>query len=431
MTTSLARLTSRRVVITGVGVVSPLAADAESSWKRMINSESGIVAMPDFPWKERSVAKIGGFVPRDGEYAFDPLKYIDGKDLRRMSVFIHYAIAAACQALTDSGILSSDGVIDSRIDTSRTGVFIGSGIGGMEVLDASIVRINETGKSSPMFIPSVLINIAAGNIAIKHQFGGQIAAHCSACASGLQSIAEAARAVVLGDADVMVAGGCESVMCQSSFAGFHGCRALSIGFNDAPDKASRPWDNSRDGFVMSEGAGIVILEEYEHAKKRNAPIYGEVVGSGVRSDHYHVTAPHPEGFGARNSMGDALKSAEMDPDDIDYIKAHATSTPVGDNIELLAMHKVFGSRSKKRLYASSMKSALGHTLGASGGIETALALLALRDGVLPPTLNLEDPEDSYGIDLVPLIAKEVKIKALMSNAFGFGGVNVSVIVKAI
>jgi 3-oxoacyl-[acyl-carrier-protein] synthase II len=414
----------RRVVVTGIGVVSPLASGAEITWDRLLKSESGIRGIQSFDVQDLP-CKIAGMVPR-GDAAgggFNADSYVPPKDQRKMDTFIVYAMGAATQAIEDAGWKPEDE--ESR---QRTGVIIGSGIGGLEAIYDGSVTLHEKGprRISPFFIPSALINLASGHVSIKYGFQGPNHSVVTACSTGAHAIGDGARLIALDDADVMVAGGAEAAICRLGVAGFAAARALSTGFNDTPERASRPWDKDRDGFVMGEGAGVVVLEELEHAKKRGAKIYGEVIGYGMSGDAHHITAPSEDGNGAFRAMQMALKRAKLNPEDIDYVNAHGTSTPLGDEIELGAVKRLFGDAAYK-LSMSSTKSAIGHLLGAAGSVEAVFALLAIRDQVAPPTLNLENPSDGCDIDLVPKQAKKRKIKHALSNSFGFGGTNASLI----
>jgi 3-oxoacyl-[acyl-carrier-protein] synthase II len=372
-------------------------------------------------------AKIGGLVPRGtGEGDFDPDTVCSAKDRRRMDDFIVFGLAAAAEAIADAGWTPEDE--ESR---ERTGVMIGSGIGGLPGLSEGAVTLRDHGprKISPFFIPAALINLVSGHVSIRWGFKGPNHAVVTACATGAHALGDAARLIMLDDADVMVAGGAEAAICPLGVAGFAAARALSTGFNDDPTRASRPWDRDRDGFVMGEGAGVVVLEELEHARKRGARIYGEIIGYGLSGDAHHITAPADDGNGGFRAMRAALKRAGLEPEAIDYINAHGTSTPLGDQIELGAVKRLFGDHAY-RLSMSSTKSAIGHLLGAAGAVEAIYSLLAINNGVLPPTLNLENPSDDCDIDLVPLTAKERRVRYAMSNSFGFGGTNASLIFAA-
>jgi 3-oxoacyl-[acyl-carrier-protein] synthase II len=414
----------RRVVVTGIGLVTPLGIGADHVWRRLLNGESGIGAIQSFDVSDLP-AKIAGQVPR-GETAegrFNVDDWVPPKDQRKMDTFILFAMGAAIQAIEDSGWRPADQ--ESR---ERTGVMIGSGIGGLPSIAETAVILHERGprRVSPFFIPASLINLASGNLSIRYGFTGPNHAVVTACSTGAHAIGDAARLIMLDDADVMVCGGTEAATCRIGLAGFAAARALSTAFNDEPTRASRPWDKDRDGFVMGEGSGIVVLEELEHAKKRGAKIYAEVIGYGMSGDAYHMTAPAPDGNGAFRAMTNALKRSGLALDQIDYINAHGTSTPLGDEIELGAVKRLFGDHAYK-LSMSSTKSAIGHLLGAAGSVEAIFSILAMRDGVAPPTLNLENPSEGCDIDLVPKQAKERKIRYALSNSFGFGGTNASLI----
>src|SRR5271156_4272682 len=414
----------RRVVVTGMGLVTPLGIGLERNWSSLTEGESGIRAIRSFEVADLP-AKIAAQVPR-GDTAsglFNADDWVAPKDQRKMDGFIVFALAAAAQAVEDSGWLP-----DSEEARERTGVMIGSGIGGLPGITEGALMLQERGprRISPFFIPANLINLASGHVSIRYGFKGPNHAVVTACSTGAHAIGDAARLIMLDDADVMVCGGTEAAVCRVGLAGFASARALSTGFNDDPPRASRPWDQDRDGFVMGEGAGILVLEEYEHAKQRGAKIYAEVVGYGMSGDAYHITAPAEDGNGAFRSMRNALKRAELTPDKIDYINAHGTSTPLGDEIELGAVKRLFGDHAYK-LSMSSTKSAIGHLLGAAGAVEAIFAILAMRDGVVPPTLNLDQPSAGCDIDLVPKVARERSINYVLSNSFGFGGTNASLI----
>ncbi len=417
----------RRVVVTGVGAVTPLSSNAEGTWKKLINAESGIGRITIFN-PEESPCKIAGEVKYgDGEDLFNLDKYADPKEQRKMDRFIHFAVAAADQAIVDSGW-----VAETEEQKYRTGVMIGSGIGGLPMIEKTTLVMHEKGirKISPFFIPASLINLASGQVSIKHGYMGPNHALVTACASGTHAIGDSARMIEYGDVDVMVAGGAESAICEVGIGGFAALRALSTNFNDNPTAGSRPWDRDRDGFVMGEGSGMLVLEEYEHAKKRGAKIYAEVVGYGMSGDAYHITAPESTGRGSTYAMNLALKHAKINPEEIDYINAHGTSTPMGDEIEVSSIKKVFGDHAYK-LSMSSTKSATGHLLGAAGAIEAIFSIFAIRDKIAPPTLNLENPSENCDIDLVAKKAKERPIDFVMSNSFGFGGTNACLILKRI
>jgi 3-oxoacyl-[acyl-carrier-protein] synthase II len=418
----------RRVVVTGLGMVTPLASGVEPTWARLLAGESGIRRIECFDVADLP-AKIGGMVPRgDAADQFRPTDYVEAKELRRNDDFIVYGIAAAVQAVEDSGWKP-----EGEEERCRTGVLLGSGIGGLNSIAETTLILEKGGprRVSPFFIPSALINLASGQVSIKYGFKGPNHAVVTACSTGAHAIGDAARLIQIEDADVMVAGGCEAALGRIGMAGFAAARALSTAFNDAPEKASRPWDRDRDGFVMAEGAGCLVLEEYEHAKRRGAKIYAEIKGYGLSGDAYHVTAPSPTGDGGFRSMQAALKRSGLRADEIDYVNAHGTSTPLGDEIELGAVKRLFGN-SVAKLSMSSTKSAIGHLLGAAGAVEAIFCILALRDQVVPPTLNLDHPSDGCGdVDLVPHRAKEREVKATLSNSFGFGGTNASVIFTAV
>jgi 3-oxoacyl-[acyl-carrier-protein] synthase II len=417
----------RRVVVTGVGVVSPLGVGAEHNWRQILSGRSGIRAIEVFDVGDMP-ARIAGQVPRGDTAAnlFNVDDFVPVKEQKKMDTFIHYAIAAAAEAVGDSGWTPPDD--EAR---ERTGVMVGSGIGGLNyIYDASVtLHVRGPRRISPFFIPASLINEASGHISINYGFRGPNHSVVTACSTGAHAIGDAARLIMLDDADVMVAGGAEAAVCRLGIAGFAACRALSTAFNDAPETASRPFDRGRDGFVMGDGAGIVVLEELEHAKARGAKIYAEIIGYGMSGDAYHMTAPSETGDGAFRAMRGALKRAQISPSDIDYINAHGTSTPLGDAIEVAAVKRLFGPAAET-VSMSSTKSAIGHLLGAAGAIEAIYSIFALRDQVAPPTLNLNDPsEDCMGIDLVPLKARERKIDIVLSNSFGFGGTNASLVFK--
>jgi 3-oxoacyl-[acyl-carrier-protein] synthase II len=414
----------RRVVVTGLGLVTPLGIGAEHVWKRLIAGESGIRSIQSFDVSDLP-AKIAGQVPR-GETAagdFNADDWVPPKDQRKMDEFIIFAMAAAAQAVKDSGWTP-----ESAEERERTGVMIGSGIGGLPGITEGALTVHEKGprRLSPFFIPSNLINLASGHVSIRYGFKGPNHAVVTACSTGAHAIGDAARIIMWEDADVMVAGGTEAAVCRIGIAGFAAARALSTNFNDEPHRASRPWDEARDGFVMGEGAGVVVLEELEHAKKRGAKIYAEIIGYGMSGDAYHITAPAEDGDGAFRAMRNALKRAGIAKEEIDYINAHGTSTPLGDEIELGAVKRLFGDHAYK-LSMSSTKSAIGHLLGAAGSTEAIFSVLAMRDGIVPPTLNLEKPSANCDIDLVPLKSKEQRVRYALSNSFGFGGTNASLI----
>jgi 3-oxoacyl-[acyl-carrier-protein] synthase II len=414
----------RRVVVTGMGLVTPLGCGVKPVWERLLAGESGIRAIQSFDVSDLP-CKIAAQVPQ-GDTAsgyFNADDWMPPKDQRKVEPFIIYAMAAAVQAVEDSGWKPTD-----EESLERTGVMIGSGIGGLEGIADAAILIKEKGprRLTPFFIPACLINLASGHVSIRFGFKGPNHSVVTACSTGAHAIGDAMRLIQLEDADVMVAGGTEAAVCRIGVAGFAAARALSTGFNDNPPAGSRPWDRDRDGFVMGEGAGVVVLEELEHAKRRGARIYAEVIGYGLSGDAHHITAPAPNGDGAFRSMRNALRSAKLAPDEIDYVNAHGTSTPMGDEIELGAVKRLFGDHAYK-LSMSSTKSAIGHLLGAAGSVEAIFSILALREGVVPPTRNLDNPSDGCDIDLVPHAAKKRTVRRALSNSFGFGGTNASLI----
>lgn len=420
----------RRVVVTGLGMVTPLGNNADSSWEGIINSKSGIKKISLFDTNDLpdSISKVAGEinVSEEDNNAFNPTLYIEKKDIKKMDRFIWFGIAAAEEAIKDSGWQPT-----SDEEKQNTGVIIGSGIGGLTSIQDTSISTVEKGikRISPFFIPSALINLVSGHVSIKYGFSGPNLAPVTACATGSHAIGEAMEIIKRGDADIMVAGGTEAAICQIGIGGFSAMHALST--NQDPSKASRPWDKDRDGFVMGEGAGVLVLEEYEHAKKRGAKIYAEVVGYGLTGDAYHITAPDSSSGGAKRAVKMALKKANMNPEDIGYINAHGTSTPMGDVLEFNAIKDTFSSCLDK-IYMSSTKSATGHLLGAAGAIEAIFSIKAIQNGILPPTLNLDNPDEACnGIDLIPHKSKEVKVNAVLSNSFGFGGTNASLIFKKI
>ena len=417
------------VVVTGMGLVTPLGCGVKTTWDRLVAGQSGISGVQHFDVSDLP-AKIAGQVPEgpasEGKFTAD--EWVSTKDQRKMDRFIIYAMVAADQAVADSGLAP-----DTDEARERVGVMIGSGIGGLESIYNGSITLKEQGprRITPFFIPAALINLASGHVSIKYGFRGPNHAPVTACSTGAHAIGDAARLIMYGDADVMVAGGAEAAVSRIGIAGFAAARALSTGYNDTPEKASRPWDEGRDGFVMGEGAGVVVLEEYEHAKKRGATIYAELVGYGMSGDAHHITAPADDGNGGFRSMRNALRNAGLTPEDIDYVNAHGTSTPLGDEIELGAVKRLFGEAAKS-VSMSSTKSAIGHLLGAAGSVEAIFCIQAMHHGLLPPTLNLDNPSAScMGIDLVPHKAKEKKVRAVLSNSFGFGGTNASLIFTAI
>ncbi len=416
----------RRVVVTGMGIASPLGLGVEHVWKRLIEGESGIAAIQSFDVTDLG-AKIAGQVPPGtrSEGGLSLSEWVPVKDQKKMDRFIHLALVAAIEAVEDSGWMPED-----EDERERTGVMIGSGIGGLQTIYEASVQVYEgkVKRLSPFFIPSALINLASGHLSIKYGFKGPNHSAVTACATGVHAIGDAARLIQWGDADVMVAGGAEAAVCPLGIGGFCASRALSTGFNDTPAAASRPWDRDRDGFVMGEGAGILVLEEWEHARARGAKIYGEVTGYGLSGDAYHITAPAEGHDGAFRAMRAAFKNGGVAPGDVQYINAHGTSTPMGDDLELQAVERFFGDDSRN-VAMSSTKSATGHLLGAAGAIEAIFSLLAIRDGVAPPTLNLDSPSRESVIDRVAHSAQQRKIDCVLSNSFGFGGTNASVIFR--
>ncbi len=416
---------NRRVVVTGMGIVSPLGVGIDHVWKRLIAGESGLAAITSIDVSDLK-AKVAGVVPRGTEPGqFNVDAHIEPKEQKKMDEFIHFAMGAADEAVKDSGI-----DLSTEEKRTRAGVLIGSGIGGLPAIEETVLMMKERGPSrvSPFFIPACLINLASGQVSIKHGLKGPNHSVVTACSTGAHAIGDAAKMIQRGDADVMVAGSAEATICRIGLAGFAAARALSTSYNDTPTKASRPWDQGRDGFVMGEGAGILVLEEYEHAKARGAKIYAEFGGYGLSGDAYHITSPADDGDGGYRSMKMALEDAKLKPTDIGYINAHGTSTPKGDEIEAGAVRRLFDG---VPVSMSSTKSAIGHLLGGAGSVEAIFSILAVKTGQLPPTLNLENPSESVaGMDLVPLKSKEKKVTAALSNSFGFGGTNASLIFKA-
>jgi len=414
-----------RVVVTGLGMVTPLASGVEPTWRRLLAGESGAARVESFEVSDIA-CQIAAQVPRgDKPDAFDPDAWMEPKEQRKVDDFIVYALAAAGQALKDA-----DWAPKSYEDQIDTGVLIGSGIGGLGGIYDASVTLHDKGprRISPFFIPGRLINLAGGQVSITHGLKGPNHAVVTACSTGAHAIGDAGRLIALGDAKVMVAGGAESAVNRLALAGFAACRALSTGFNDRPKQASRPYDRDRDGFVMGEGAGCVVLEDYEHAKARGARIYAELIGYGLSGDAYHITSPSPDGDGAYRSMSMALKRAGLSPGDIDYVNAHGTSTPVGDEIELKAVERLLGNAAATATM-SSTKSSIGHLLGAAGAVEAIFSILAIRDQIAPPTLNLDNPSVETAIDLAPHVARKRKVDVALSNSFGFGGTNASLIFR--
>jgi 3-oxoacyl-[acyl-carrier-protein] synthase II len=418
----------RRVVVTGMGIACPLGLGVEHVWRRLINGESGIGAIQAFDTKDLP-CKVAGQVPAGAkaEGRLDIGEWVPVKDQKKMDRFIHLGVVAASEAVEDSGWAP-----EAEADRCATGVMIGSGIGGLQTIFEASIQVHEgrARRLSPFFIPSALINLVSGHVSIKYGFKGPNHSVVTACATGVHAIGDAARLIMWGDADVMVAGGTEAAVCELGIAGFCASRALSTGFNDRPRAASRPWDRDRDGFVMGEGAGVVVLEEYEHAKRRGAKIYVEIAGYGMSGDAFHITAPAEGHDGAVRSMRAALRNGGLTPDQIQYVNAHGTSTPLGDDLELEAVELVFGDAAR-RLAMSSTKSATGHLLGAAGAVEAVFSILAIRDSVAPPTLNLDEPSRASVIDRVANTAQRRRINLALSNSFGFGGTNASVIFRTV
>ena len=419
----------RRVVVTGLGLVTPLACGVEATWSRLLNGESGAGAIRSFDASDLP-ARIAAEVPHvahepDHPDAFNPDDWIDAREQRRNDDFILFALAAADQALADANWKPSEDQEQARL---RTGVLVGSGIGGLKGIEATAKLLEEKGprRVSPFFIPGSLINLCSGQISIKHGLKGPNHAVVTACSTGAHAIGDAARLIKNNDADVMVAGGAEAAICRLGVAGFAACKALSTHFNDTPEKASRPYDADRDGFLMGEGAGVLVLEELEHARARGARIYAEVLGYGLSGDAYHITSPAPDGDGGFRSMSAALADAGIAPEQIDYINAHGTSTPVGDEIELQAVTRLLGPAAAG-VTMSSTKSSIGHLLGAAGAVEAAFCILAMRDQIAPPTINLDSPSVETELDLAPHKPKKREISVALSNSFGFGGTNASLV----
>ena len=418
----------RRVVVTGLGLVTPLGADVETAWANILAGKSGAGPITRFDASDQ-VCRIACEVkPADHEYGFDPGKRVDHKVQRQVDPFIIYGIDAAGQALEDAGLTEM-----TLEESWRAGVSIGSGIGGLPGIESESIVLHTKGprRVSPHFVHGRLINLISGQVSIKYGLRGPNHAVVTACSTGAHAIGDAARMIAMDDADVMLAGGAEGTVCPLGIAGFAQARALSTNFNDSPEKASRPYDKDRDGFVMGEGAGVLVLEEYEHAKARGAKMYAEVIGYGLSGDAYHVTAPHPEGDGAFRSMQMAIKKSGLKLEDIDYINAHGTSTPLGDELELGAVRRLFGD-AIAGLSMSSTKSAIGHLLGGAGAVESIFCILALRDQIVPPPLNLDNPSDRcVGVDLVPHVAKKREVRAVLNNSFGFGGTNASLVMTKV
>lgn len=420
----------RRVVITGMGIVSPLGVGVDKNWAELTNGKSGIRKITRFDASDMS-SQVAGMVPYQSEGVADGFNADDTlapKEQKKVDTFILYGMMAADEAVADSGWKPSN-----VHEQERTGVMIGSGIGGLQSIYETSETLIQKGprRVSPFSVPAMLINLASGHVSIKHGFKGPNHSVVTACATGSHAIGDAARLIMMDDADVMVAGGAEAAVNRLGVASFAACRALSTSYNDNPEAASRPFDEARDGFVIAEGAGVVVLEEYEHAKKRGAKIYAEVVGYGLSGDAYHMTSPAEDGDGGFRAMQAALKRAGVNPSDVDYINAHGTSTPMGDGIECGAVKRLFGN-AIETVSMSSTKSAIGHLLGAAGAVEAIYSVKSIQTGILPPTLNLENvSEPCQGIDLVPKTAKEKKVNIALSNSFGFGGTNASLVLKAV
>lgn len=418
----------RRVVVTGLGLVTPLGGDVETTWANILAGKSGAGPITRFDASDQKCRIACEVKPADHEYGFDANKRVDHKVQRQVDPFIVFGIDAAGQAIEDAGLTDMDE--QTRL---MAGCSIGSGIGGLPGIESESLVLHEKGpgRVSPHFVHGRLINLISGQVSIKYGLMGPNHAVVTACSTGAHSIGDAARMIKDGDADIMLAGGAESTICPIGIAGFAQARALSTSFNDEPARASRPYDQARDGFVMGEGAGVIVLEEYEHAKARGAKIYCEVIGYGLSGDAHHVTAPHPEGSGAYRSMAMALRKAGIEPKDIDYINAHGTSTPLGDELELGAVRRLFGD-AIDGVSMSSTKSAIGHLLGGAGAVESIFCILAMRDQIVPPTLNLDNPSESCrGVDLVPHNAKKREVRAVLNNSFGFGGTNASLVMRKI
>ncbi len=419
-------MSTRRVVITGIGLITPLGVGVNRSWEGIVKGRSGIKSITRFNTLNLA-CKIAGTVDHSVDNGFNPEKFIDPRNVHKMDLFIQYGIAAATEAVEDSGWKVKD-----ELSGDRTGLILGSGIGGLGMIEKTSVKFHKenNGKVSPFFIPASLINLLAGYVSIKYGFTGPNHAVVTACSTSAHAIGDAMRMIQYGNVDVMVAGGAEAPVTPVGVAGFIAARALSTKYNSTPEIASRPWDQGRDGFVMGEGAGVVVLEEYEHALARNAKIYAEIVGYGSTGDAYHITSPHPNGRGAYKAMSEALKDAKINAHLIDYINAHGTSTQIGDTIELLAVQKLFLD-DNPNILMSSTKSSVGHLLGAAGSVELIYSILAMRDQIAPPTLNLHKQVAEARIDLVALEAKKIEINYALSNSFGFGGTNASLIIKKV
>ena len=417
----------RRVVVTGIGIISPLGLGQKNNWERLISGESGIDKITSFDASELT-CKIGGEIPfgSSQEGNLDLNEWFDSKEQRKLDRFIMLGLIAAEEAIKDSNFdLTNENTL------KKSGVIVGSGIGGLKTISETSILLEEKGprRISPFFIPSSLINLISGQISIKYGLKGPNHSVVTACSTGSHAIGDASRIISYGDADIMVAGGAEAAICKLGVAGFAAARALSTSFNVSPTKASRPWDKDRDGFVMGEGAGVLVLEEYEHAKKRDAKIYAEILGYGMSGDSYHITAPEPSGSGALASMENALKNANINSSDLDYVNAHGTSTPLGDIIELQAVSKLMNKKLDK-LFMSSTKSSIGHLLGAAGAVEAIFSILSMKNSVIPPTINLDNKaEEANNFNLVPNFSIDKKINFCLSNSFGFGGTNASLVFK--
>lgn len=411
-------MSKRRVVVTGMGMLSPVGNDVQSSWSAVRAGQSGIGMIDRFDTTDYGT-RIGGAIKN-----LDIEPYLSSKEARKLDAFIHYGLIAAQQAVDDSGLEHFD-----KLDKERVGIAIGSGIGGLEYIEKNVIQMEKAGprKVSPFFVPASVINMISGNAAIRFGYRGPNIAIVTACTTGTHNIGYAARTIAYGDADVMLAGGSEMATTRSGIAAFSSARALSTR-NDEPEKASRPWDKGRDGFVLSDGAGVVVLEELEHARARGATIYGEVIGFGMSDDAHHITAPPASGEGAARSMVNALRDAGLKPEQVNYINAHGTSTQVGDVAEVAAVKSVFGSHAHK-LAMSSTKSMTGHLLGAAGAVETIFSVLAVRDGILPPTINLDEPDEGCDLDFVAHNSRKADVRVALSNSFGFGGTNGTLIVS--
>ena len=415
----------RRVVVTGMGLLTSIGNNKEISWKNLINSKSGIKKIKHFDISNLP-AKIAGYINNDPEeeYYFNESSYLELRDINRNDRFIQYGLVAARMAIEDAGLIST-----SDEDKLRIGVSVGSGIGGLETIYEGSLTINnnEPKKLSPFFIPSSLVNLLSGQISIKFGFKGPNHSVVTACATGAHSIGDSGEMIKRGAADVMIAGGSEAAVCKLGIAGFCAARSLSTSYNESPDIASRPWDKDRDGFVMGEGAGIIVLEEMEHAKKRGANIYAELIGYGMSGDAHHITAPAEDGDGGYRAMKASLEMANIPTDKVDYINAHGTSTIKGDEIEINAISKLF----KHNIFVSSTKSSIGHLLGAAGSVESIFSIMSLNENILPATLNLNNPISTTNIDLIPKVPKEKNISYALSNSFGFGGTNTALLFKSI